>query len=103
MNKKEIIENISNILFDMFVINTRAVALQQKDGKYVTTYIPVTQKLIENMIISNGSMGCYQQGYRSKYIKWICLDFDCKDKTNDDLFIAYVPVCLLSAILFQTC
>lgn len=85
MTKIGTIKQISEILFDYFVINNRAVAIQQKDGKYKTMYIPVTKSLIEQMIISNGSMGCYQQGYRSQYIKWVCIDFDCKNKDNPDL------------------
>lgn len=76
MTKKETIKKISELLYNNFVINNRAAAIQQEDGRYITMYIPVSIPLIEQMIKSNGSMGCYQQGYRSQYIKWICIDFD---------------------------
>lgn len=87
MTKKETIKKISELLYNNFVINNRAAAIQQEDGRYITMYIPVSIALIEQMIKSNGSMGCYQQGYRSQYIKWICIDFDCKNKSNPNLTV----------------
>lgn len=86
---REIIQKISEKIYSLFVINTSAAGIQQKDGRYITKYIPITPSLIENMILSKGSMGCYQQGYRTGYIKWICLDFDCKNKVNPDVFKLY--------------
>lgn len=85
MVTNELLKKISQILYEFFVINNHAAAIQKDDGKYVTMYIPVEPTLIEQMLLSNGSMGCYQQGYRSKYIKWICVDFDCKNKSTPDL------------------
>lgn len=82
---KERIHQISEKIFSLFVVNTSAAGIQQKDGKYITKYIPISPTLIENMILSHGSMGCYQQGYKTGYIKWICLDFDCRDKNNPDV------------------
>jgi len=67
------------------VVNTAAAGIQQKNGVYITEYIPVTPYLIESMIMAKGSMGCYQQGYKTGYIKWICLDFDCNDKNDPDI------------------
>lgn len=87
----------------MFVINTSAAGIQQKDGRYITKYIPITPTLIENMILSKGSMGCYQQGYRTGYIKWICLDFDCKDKVNPDVFRLYKDTVLPVIQFLDTC
>ena len=85
MDKNSTVKHLSEKLYNFFVINNRAAAIQQKDEKYKTMYIPVSPSLIEQMILSNGSMGCYQQGYRSKYIKWVCVDFDCKDKDYPDI------------------
>jgi len=82
---RNLIRSISEKIFSLFVVNTAAAGIQQKDGKYITKYIPVTPSLIENMIMAKGSMGCYQQGYKTGYLKWICLDFDCKDKINPNV------------------
>ena len=82
---RELIKNISEKIFSLFVVNTAAAGIQQKNGVYITKYIPVTPSLIESMILARGSMGCYQQGYKTGFLKWICLDFDCKEKTNPDL------------------
>lgn len=76
------IKQISERIYSMFVVNTAAAGIQQKNGAYLTRYIPVSPMLIENMISSRGSMGCYQQGMNTGYIKWICFDFDCKDKSS---------------------
>ena len=86
---RNLIKKISEEIFSLFVVNTAAAGIQQKDGKYITKYIPVTPALIESMILARGSMGCYQQGYKTGYIKWICLDFDCKDKKSPDLYKLY--------------
>lgn len=91
---RNLIKKISEKIFSLFVVNTAAAGIQQKDGKYITKYIPVTPALIESMILANGSMGCYQQGYKTGYIKWICLDFDCKDKKTPDLYKLYDEVVL---------
>lgn len=82
---KEILREISEKLYSLLVVNQYAAGIQQPDGKYITRYFPVTPFVIENMLLNQGSMGCYQQGYKTNYIKWICLDFDCKDKQNPDL------------------
>ena len=76
------IKQISERIYSMLVVNTAAAGIQQKNGAYLTRYIPVSPMLIENMISSRGSMGCYQQGMNTGYIKWICFDFDCKDKSS---------------------
>lgn len=82
---RELIHKIADRIYSLFVVNTAAAGIQQKNGIYITEYIPVTSHLIESMIMAKGSMGCYQQGYKTGYIKWICLDFDCKDKLNPDI------------------
>lgn len=84
-DKRELIKRISCLIYDRFVVNLNAAGIQQNNGQYITKYIPVSSILIENMILSHGAMGCYQQGYKSGNIKWICFDFDCKDKNNPNI------------------
>ena len=71
---------LSKKIYDLLVVNPYAVAIQQKNGLYYTKYLPYDYLLIESMIKSNGSAGCYQQGFKNGLIKWVCLDFDCKSK-----------------------
>lgn len=82
-------KEIAEYLYDLFVINTYAVAIQQKDGKYVTKYFPLSSFVLEEMLKMKGSMGCYQQGYKTDKIKWICFDFDSEDKENPDLDLIF--------------
>ena len=89
MGNKDILCEISEKLYSLLVVNQYAAGIQQPDGKYITCYFPVTPFVIENMLLCRGSMGCYQQGYRTNSIKWVCLDFDCKDKRNPDLNMLY--------------
>lgn len=83
--KKQVVKELSELIYNLFVVNSSAAGIQQKNGAYITKYIPISPMLIERMILSNGSMGCYQQGMNTGYIKWICFDFDCKDKNNPDV------------------
>lgn len=76
----------------MFVVNQNAIAFQQKNGIYITEYVPVSSTLVREMIIENESIGCYQQGYRTGCIKWICFDFDCKDKQSPNVSELYEEV-----------
>lgn len=80
--KKTIIKNIANREYYLFVVNNYAAGIQQKNGKYLTKYFPLSPFVLEQMIMQNGSMGCYQQRYKTGQIRWICFDFDCKDKEN---------------------
>ncbi len=79
------IKELSVLIYDLFVTNPYAIALQQPDGKYITKYIQYDASIIEAMIRENGSAGCYQQGFHNGKIKWVCLDFDCKDKSNPNV------------------
>ena len=80
--KSTFIKLISERIYSLFVVNSAAAGIQQNNGVYLTKYIPVSPMLIENMIAAQGSIGCYQQGMNTEYIKWICFDFDCKDKSS---------------------
>lgn len=86
---KQLNKEISVYLHRYFVTNTYAMAVQMKDGKYATKYLPVSEFLIEEMLNQGGSVGCYQQCYKSDMVKWICFDFDCPDKENPDLDYLY--------------
>ncbi|MEG2464305.1 MAG: RNA-directed DNA polymerase, partial [Malacoplasma sp.] len=79
----------------LFVVNKSAAAIQQKDGKYYTHYFSLTPYIIGNMLKCHGSMGVYQQ-IKGK-LKWICFDFDCRDKVAPNITDLYynvvVPFC----------
>lgn len=79
------LNQIAQLLFNIFVINRRAIAVQKADGNYITHYTNVTKNDIYCMLKEEKSIGTYQQLYKSPYLKWICLDFDCKDKENPNL------------------
>ena len=80
-----IIEQLAQKEYELFVVNTTAVAVQGRDGNYYTEYIPVTPFLLQNMLSQQGSLSCYQQKYRTNRIRWICFDFDCNEKENPDI------------------
>lgn len=79
------VREIAGKLYSLFLINRYAIAVMQKDGKYYTKYFHVTENEIIAMIEKKGAIGCYQQLYNSPYLKWICFDFDCRDKENPDV------------------
>lgn len=85
----QLIQKIAQLEYSLFVVNTYAAGIQQNDGRYITKYFPMSAFIIEHMLLKHGSMGCYQQGYRTNRIKWICFDFDCRDKTNPDVYALY--------------
>ena len=85
MNEFECIEKIAQNVFQLFIANPKALAIQQDSGHYITKYISFDYQLIANMYRRNGSAGCYQQGLKNDLIKWICLDFDCKDTEKPTL------------------
>lgn len=82
-------KDLSVLLYDLFVTNTYAMAFQQEDGRYITKYLPISEYLIEEMLNQGGSIGCYQQCYKSNMVKWICFDFDSPNKENPDLGLIY--------------
>lgn len=84
-----IIEQLAQREYELFVVNTMAAGVQGDDGKYYTKYLPVTPFLLRNMFSTKGALGCYQQQYRTNRIRWICFDFDCKDKENPDIYELY--------------
>ena len=61
MTEEQIIKKIAELEYNLFVINMYTVGIQQNDGRYITKYFPMSPFVIEQMIKSKGSMGCYQQ------------------------------------------
>ena len=86
---KELNKDLSALLYQLFVTNTYAMAFQREDGKYITKYLPISEYLIEEMLNQKGSIGCYQQCYKSDMVKWICFDFDSPNKEEPDLRSIY--------------
>ncbi|MCM1439553.1 MAG: RNA-directed DNA polymerase [Roseburia sp.] len=79
------LREVANKLYELFVVNRNATAIQLKDGKYITKYTKITENDIYCMLKEKKSLGSYQQLYKSPYVKWVCFDFDCKDKENPNL------------------
>ena len=84
------VKELAKKLYELFVVNRHAVAVQKKDGNYATQYMHVEIDDIECMLNEKKALGCYQQLYKSSYLKWICFDFDCKDKENPNIEELYV-------------
>ena len=85
----QLIHDIAELEYSLFVVNNYAAGIQQNDGRYITKYFPMSSFVLEEMLLRQGSMGCYQQGYRTNRIKWICFDFDCKEKVEPDVYALY--------------
>lgn len=86
----DMVKELAKKLYELFVVNRHAVAVQKKDGNYATKYMHVEVDDIECMLKEKKSLGCYQQLYKSPYLKWICFDFDCKDKENPNIEELYM-------------
>lgn len=84
MNRK-LVSLLAERMYELFVVNPYAIAIQEKNGLYLTKYVQYDASVLEAMILSHGSAGCYQQGFSNGLIKWICLDYDCNDKINPDI------------------
>jgi len=86
---KEIQQKIAKKLYELFVVNRNAMAVQLADGNYVTKYTKITENDIFCMLIEGKAIGSYQQLYKSSYLRWICFDFDCKDKDEPNISKLY--------------
>lgn len=68
-------------IFELFIVNNTAIAVQDTSGVYRTKYIsPFNSSLIDMMLKQKESLGCYQQTAFGK-IRWLCLDFDIREKS----------------------
>lgn len=86
---EDIFDNLAKRMYELFVVNPYAIAIQQNSGAYITKYVPFDDSLLRGMLEKRGAAGCYQQGFRNGLIKWICLDFDCRDKRNPQIQLLY--------------
>lgn len=82
-------KKLAKKIFELFVVNNKAVAIQQEDSKYYTKYFTYDYNLIYELLVRHGSLGCYQEDLNTGKLKWICLDFDCKDKITPDVSALY--------------
>ena len=82
---KGIYRKIAKKLYELFVVNRNAMAIQLADGNYITKYTKITENDIFCMLVEGKAIGSYQQLYKSPYLKWICFDFDCKDKNEPNV------------------
>ncbi|RXJ98689.1 hypothetical protein CRV02_13135 [Arcobacter sp. CECT 8989] len=80
MNNKELINKISNQLFDTFVINRRYFAIQ-KFGYYVAERGCINEYTINRILQNKESFLCYQEDFN--FIKWICFDFDINKEIHE--------------------
>lgn len=85
MVEEKLISKIAKRIYELFVVNPYAIAIQEKNGLYLTKYVQYDASVLEAMLHSRGSAGCYQQGFKNGLIKWVCLDYDCNDKNSPDL------------------
>ena len=75
----EIEQALATRLFDLFVVNDSVIAVQEENG-YRTKYIDsFDSDLICQLLKHHSSFGCYQQNQNGR-IRWLCLDFDIKNK-----------------------
>lgn len=86
---KELQRKIAKKLYELFVVNRNAMAVQLADGNYVTKYTRITENDVLRMLAEGKAIGSYQQLYKSPYLKWVCFDFDCKDKDKPKIAKLY--------------
>lgn len=77
-------DSIAQALYDHFVINPTAVAVQRENGSYISVKTPITKDMIKNMLLGGFSLGIYQQQLFNDKLKWICFDFDTTKKENNE-------------------
>ena len=71
MTENQLIHDIAQLEYTLFVVNNYAAGIQQNDGRYITKYFPMSPFVLEQMLLRHGSMGCYQHGYKTNRINWI--------------------------------
>lgn len=47
MTVDQLIQNIAQLEYAFFVVNTYAAGIQQKDGRYITKYFPMSPFVLE--------------------------------------------------------
>ena len=90
---KIICEEVAKLLYELFVVNNKVIALQMPDGNYIPQTVSYNSKLFEQMLIKRSSLAVYQQRMYTNNIRWICFDFDCtkgEDGTVEELIQKYI-------------
>lgn len=82
---EKLLNDLSNEIFQKFIINKTVVGVQREDGPYIATKVPVTPLLIKKMLKTGAALGTYQQLTYSDMLRWICFDFDCKKDANGEI------------------
>ncbi len=68
------IGNLSQLLYDKFVINVSRYAKQMPDGNYCYIQAPLSKQSITKMLELEESILIYQE--LNGWLKWICIDLD---------------------------
>ncbi|CAH7209810.1 Reverse transcriptase domain-containing protein [Vibrio chagasii] len=79
---QEQIEDFSNTLHDLFVMNPTRYASQQSNGGYKTINQNLTPAVIKQMLNLGESLLTYQEC--QGFMRWVCLDFDIKKGFDSD-------------------
>lgn len=84
MINESIIKDISELLFNLFVVNDRVIGIQMVDGNYIPQTVNYDKMLFVEMIKKNASLAVYQQRMYSDKIKWVCFDFDIRKGKDEE-------------------
>lgn len=81
----ELINEISNKLFNIFYVDDKKYGRQQKDGSYKLIKETITVVTIDDMLENQKSLLTYQELHvvNNARIKWICIDLDIAKKEID--------------------
>ena len=80
----DIYEKVAKSLYERFVTNSSAVAVQHENGFYLTIKTPITPEMIKMMLKGGFSLGTYQQQLYNDKLRWICFDFDTNKKEQNE-------------------
>lgn len=78
----DIKKKIANQLYEKFVVNNSVIGIQREDGNYIAVKTLFSEQVIEKMLETSSSLGTYQQQTYSDMLRWVCFDFDCKNKES---------------------
>lgn len=83
--KLELIQGISNRLYELFFLNKNIYGIQLDDGRYKLLREKIFPTTIDNMIKKNESFLVYQEQptHTQVLLKWICLDIDISKRELD--------------------
>ena len=64
MKADQLIWNIAQLEYSLFVVNSYAAGIQQNDGRYITKYFPMSPFVIEQMLLRRGPWDVISRGTR---------------------------------------